>query len=67
MSKIATFTDADISAAINDFVATNAPRLAPAIGKNSEVTIYGENNNPYKPVLPKLQEDEDVEIQDLDN
>ena len=67
MSKIATFTDADISSAINDFVANNAPRTAPAIGKNSEVTIYGENSNPYKPVLPKLQEDDDVEIQELDN
>ena len=59
MSKKAQFTDTDISSAIDDFVATTAPRLAPAVGKNSEVTIYGENNNPYKPVLPKLQDDED--------
>ena len=59
MSKKAQFTDNDISSAIDDFIATNAPRLAPAVGKNSEVTIYGENNNPYKPVLPKLQDDED--------
>lgn len=67
MAKIAQFTDLDINTAIDEFVANNAPRLAPAIGKNSEVTIYGENNNPYKPILPKLQEDEDVEIQELDN
>ena len=59
MSKKAQFTDTDISSAIDDFVATNAPRLAPAVGKNSEVTIYGENPNKYKPILPKLQDDED--------
>ena len=59
MAKIAQFDTADINSAINEFVANNAPRLAPAVGKNSEVTIYGENNNPYKPVLPKLQDDED--------
>ena len=67
MSKKAQFTDNDISSAIDDFVATNAPRVAPAVGKNSEVTIYGENTNKYKPILPELQEDENVEIQNLDN
>ncbi len=59
MTKIAQFDTADISSAINEFVANNAPRLAPAVGKNSEVTIYGENPNKYKPILPKLQDDED--------
>ena len=62
MAKIAQFDTADINSAINDFVANNAPRLAPAVGKNSEVTIYGENPNKYKPILPQLQEDEDVEV-----
>ena len=59
MSKKAQFTDTDISSAIDNFIATNAPRLAPAVGKNSEVTIYGENSNKYKPILPELQDDED--------
>ncbi len=59
MAKIAQFDTADINSAINEFVANNAPRLAPAVGKNSEVTIYGENSNKYKPILPKLQDDED--------
>jgi hypothetical protein len=67
MAKIAQFDTADINSAINDFVANNAPRLAPAVGKNSEVTIYGENSNKYKPILPELQEDENVEIQELGN
>ena len=62
MSKKAQFTDNDISSAIDDFVANNASRTAPAVGKNSEVTIYGENPNKYKPILPQLQEDEDVEV-----
>lgn len=59
MAKIAQFDTADINSAINDFVANNAPRLAPAVGKNSEVTIYGENSNKYKPILPKLQDDDE--------
>jgi len=59
MAKIAQFDTADINTAINDFVANNAPRLAPAVGKNSEVTIYGENSNKYKPILPKLQDDDE--------
>lgn len=65
----AQFDTADINSAIDDFVAANAPRTAPAVGKNSEVTIYGENTNKYKPILPQLQDDEDenVEIQDPDN
>ena len=67
MAKIAQFDTADINSAINEFVANNAPRTAPAMGKNSEVTIYGENSNKYKPILPELQEDENVEIQELGN
>ena len=67
MVKIAQFDTADINSAINEFVANNAPRTAPAMGKNSEVTIYGENSNKYKPILPELQEDENVEIQELGN
>lgn len=67
MTKIAQFDTADINSAINAFVANNAPRTAPAMGKNSEVTIYGENSNKYKPILPELQEDENVEIQELGN
>ena len=59
MAKIAQFDTADINSAINEFVANNAPRLAPAVGKNSEVTIYGENSNKYKPILPKLQDDDE--------
>ena len=59
MAKIAQFDTADINSAINDFVANNAPRTAPAVGKNSEVTIYGENSNKYKPILPELQDDDD--------
>jgi hypothetical protein len=67
MAKIAQFDASDINTAINEFVANNAPRIAPAMGKNSEVTIYGENSNKYKPILPELQEDENVEIQELGN
>ena len=67
MVKIAQFDTADINSAINEFVANNAPRTAPAMGKNSEVTIYGENSNKYKPILPELQEEENVEIQELGN
>lgn len=59
MAKIARFDAADINIAINEFVANNAPHIAPPIGKNSEVIIYGENSNKYKPILPKLQDDED--------
>ena len=62
MSKKAQFSTEDINSAIDDFVATNAPRMAPAVGKNSEVTIYGENTNKYKPILPELKDDENVEI-----
>ena len=59
----AQFTNNDINEAIDAFVANTAPRTAPAAGKNGEVLIYGENANPYKPVIPKAQEDEDVEFQ----
>ena len=52
MSK-ARFNDAEIAEAIGAFVAATPPRIAPAIGKNSDVTVYGENKNPYKPVIPK--------------
>jgi len=58
----AQFTNNDVNDAIDAFVANNAPRTAPAAGKNGEVTIYGKNANPYKPVIPKAQEDEDGEI-----
>ena len=56
MSK-ARFNDADIAEAIGAFVATTEPRTAPAVGKNSPVTVYGENKNPYKPVVPKGDDD----------
>lgn len=55
MSK-ARFNDADIAGAIAEFTATNQARIAPAVGKNSDVTVYGENKNPYKPVIPKESE-----------
>ena len=55
MSK-ARFNDADIAEAIGAFVAATPPREVPAIGKNSDVTVYGENKNPYKPVIPKESE-----------
>lgn len=69
----AQFTTEDINAAVAQFTTETAPRTAPAVGKNSEVTIYGENPNKYKPVLPELQDDQNdkdetnVEIQGLDN
>ena len=65
MSKKAQFTDIDINSAIDDFIAATPSRTVPSIGKNSEVTVYGENGNPYKPVIPKPQEDDSDEIQGL--
>ena len=66
MSK-ARFNDADIAEAIGAFVAATPPRTAPAIGKNSDVTVYGENKNPYKPVVPKGDDDgSDETISGLD-
>ena len=55
MSK-AQFSNADIQSAVDAFVSTNVPRIAPAVGKNSDVTVYGENKNPYKPVIVKEDE-----------
>ena len=66
MSK-ARFNDADIAGAIAEFTATNQARIAPAVGKNSSVTVYGENKNPYKPVIPKESENgSDETISGLD-
>ena len=66
MSK-ARFNDADIAAAIGAFVATTEPRTAPAVGKNSPVTVYGDNPNPYKPVIAKGDDDgSDETISGLD-
>ena len=66
MSK-ARFNDADIAGAIAEFTATNQARIAPAVGKNSDVTVYGENKNPYKPIVPKGDDDgSDETISGLD-
>ncbi len=54
---MARFSEADIAGAVAAFVANTPGREVPAIGKNSSVTVYGENVNPYKPVL--IREDED--------
>ena len=56
MSK-ARFNDAEIAEAIGAFVAATPAREVPAIGKNSDVTVYGVNPNPYKPVVPKGDDD----------
>ena len=50
------FTDAEIAEAIGAFVASTPAREVPAVGKNSSVTVYGVNKNPYKPVV--IKEDE---------
>ena len=55
------FTDAEIAEAIGAFVASTPAREVPAVGKNSSVTVYGENANPYKPVVIKEEEDEPSE------
>jgi hypothetical protein len=60
----ARFDQAEVQSAISAFISNTAPRTAPAIGKNSEVTVYGVNTNKYKPILPKLEND-DGEIQGL--
>ena len=57
MSK-ARFNEADIAAAVNDFIVNTPGRDVPAVGKNSSVTVYGENNNPYKPIIVKEAENE---------
>ena len=66
MSK-ARFNDADIAGAIAEFTASNQARIAPAVGKNSYVTVYGDNPNPYKPVIAKGDDDgSDETISGLD-
>ena len=51
------FTDADIAEAIGAFVAATPPRIAPVVGRNGDVKVYGENKNPYKPVISKGEDD----------
>ena len=51
------FTDAEVAEAIGAFVANTEAREVPAIGKNSSVLVYGENANPYKPVVIKESDD----------
>jgi len=58
---MARFSDADIAAAIGEFVVATPAREVPAIGKNSSVLVYGENTNPYKPIIVKEEEDEPVQ------
>lgn len=58
----AQFNDTDIAAAVNAFAATIAPREVPAVGKNSSVTVYGENPNPYKPPKVELKDEPDEKI-----
>lgn len=66
MSK-ARFNDSDIAGAIAEFTASNQARIAPAAGKNSSVTVYGVNPNPYKPVIAKGDDDgSDEKISGLD-
>ncbi len=66
MSK-ARFDDADIAGAIAEFTASNQARIAPAVGKNSSVTVYGDNPNPYKPIVAKGDDDgSDETISGLD-
>ncbi len=55
------FTDAEVAEAIAEFTAQTTGREVPAIGKNSSVLVYGENANPYKPVLIKESEDEPIQ------
>ena len=63
----AMFDDAAIAQAIAEFTAENEYRLVPAIGKNSPVTVYGENPNEYKPVVIKEEEDEPVQAISTDD
>ena len=58
---MARFTDAEIAQAVAEFTAENASRLVPAIGKNSPVTVYGENTNAYKPIIEKEDDNEPVQ------
>jgi hypothetical protein len=64
----AQFTQDELTEAVDSFIAITAPRTAPAVGKNSEVTVYGDNPNPYRPpVLPKGEQNEPDEKIDRDN
>jgi hypothetical protein len=59
---MARFSDKDIAAAVDAFVANTPARSAPAVGKNSDVVIYGDNPNPYRPPMPvKGEENEPVQ------
>ena len=58
---MARFSGKDIADAIGAFVLANEGREVPAIGKNGNVLVYGENTNPYKPVLIKEEDDEPVQ------
>ena len=55
------FTDAEVAEAIAEFTAQTPAREVPAIGKNSSVLVYGENANPYKPIIVKEDENESSE------
>lgn len=57
----AQFTTEDIAQAVAQFTAGTEARLVPAIGKNSPVTVYGDNPNPYKPVLAKEDDNEPIQ------
>ena len=58
---MARFTEAEIAQAIGEFVLTTEAREVPAAGRNGSITVYGENPNPYKPVIEKGEENEPVQ------
>ena len=65
---MARFSDKDIAEAIGEFVLANEPREVPAAGKNGTITVYGENANPYKPIIEKesnSEPDETIGGEDL--
>ena len=65
---MARFTDKEIADAVEAFVANTPARSAPAVGKNSDVVIYGDNPNPYKPPMPvKESDDEPVQAVSADD
>lgn len=53
----AQFQDNELAAAVAEFAIANPAREAPATGKNSNVLIYGENRNVYKPIIEKVETD----------
>ena len=64
--KKARFTNAEVTAAANEFSTYMAPRTVEGGGKNGSVTVYGENPNKYKPTLAPLDnEDENGILQEL--